>query len=94
MRGLSRFLRWSPKLFYISAVMVMFLGIALPLHELSVYGYSASLPTDQSQFRVVFVQLIVREGINALFLLASGLSLEILIAIYDRISSPQAGGAE
>ena len=82
---LPKFLRFAPKLFYIAAVIALFFSVALPLYEYSLLGYSSQFPQDKIQLKVTLARYILRESMDALYLLANGLLLQVLIAIWDRL---------
>jgi len=94
MTRLSKILRFSPKIFHVSAIVYIFFSIALPLHEYSRFGYSMQFGTEEAQLKVTVLRYMLNESINALFLLANGFALEVMIAIWDKIRPATGEGAE
>jgi hypothetical protein len=78
-------LRAAPWIFYVTAVIVFVIGIALPLQELSRFGASQALPADEAMFQSAFLQLVLRQFTEALYLFSNGVLIQVLIAIWDKL---------
>jgi hypothetical protein len=87
--GITPFLRFSPKLFYAAAIIALIVRIAIPVHDLMHLGYAHDLPTESGQLQSAVVRLVVQECVNSLYILANGLIVQTLIAIWDKLPKRQ-----
>jgi hypothetical protein len=82
---MTKFLRFSPALFYVAAVVALIIRTAIPVHDLMHYGYAHDLPTEPGQLQSAIIRLVTQECVNSLYILANGLIIQTLIAIWDKL---------
>jgi len=94
MKDIPTWLRKAPYIFYIAALLILVLGVALPLQELSRFGYSSKIPIDPATQKMVITELVVRVVSDALYMFANGAILHLLIAIHDKWAARHQGPSE
>jgi hypothetical protein len=85
MNGMTKLLRSSPRIFYVAAVAAFIIRTALPIHDLMHYGYAHDFPTEPGQLQSAIIRLVTQEAVNSLYILANGLVIQTLIAIWDKL---------
>ena len=94
MKNIPVLIRKAPYIFYVAALLILFLGLALPLHELSRFGYSSRIPLDPATQKTVITDLVIRVASDALYMFANGAILQVLIAIHDKWAGRSEEAAE
>ena len=92
--SLHKLVRLAPTFFYVIGGASLFFGILLPLVELNRYGFSTDLPAQEGLVRSIVFKHIVKQVVDASYILANGVIIHVLIAIWDQIGLRKAEAAE
>lgn len=91
MNTLPDWLRRVPRAFYLAALAWISWNIAYPYMQLSAAGYSPLLSGEGWIARFVMFEHVARAALDAIFLVGTGVTTEVLIHIHDALSK---GAAE